>query len=227
MLNTREVCRCLGHICLHSFCTFKGTRVYLLARFIGRFLLSLQHQLPDSPNFSSGPCKKRPGYDVANLPLEVLGRSHRSKLGKARLKKAIDDSARILGIPDDYQYVESANMHVLTTPRLCASNTACHATTTVLMRLPSRPAPPPLASSGYDSHSCIISERDCPPLAAFHESGKAMSHHALPRFTAIPSFCLQRILSPLAPSSPLPANHHNASPLPLPHIPLPPHPLIP
>ena len=31
-----------------------------------------------------------------------LGRSHRSKLGKARLKKSIDDSARILGLPDDY-----------------------------------------------------------------------------------------------------------------------------
>ena len=57
---------------------------------------------PRNPEFSSGPCKKRPGYDLTNLPLSSLGRSHRSKLGKARLKKAIDDSKRILGVPDDY-----------------------------------------------------------------------------------------------------------------------------
>merc|ERR1719272_1213039 len=57
---------------------------------------------PASPNFSSGPCKKRPGYSLANLNTSVLGRSHRSKLGKARLKKAIEDSKRILGLPDDY-----------------------------------------------------------------------------------------------------------------------------
>jgi len=57
---------------------------------------------PLNPEFSSGPCKKRPGYDLNNLPLSSLGRSHRSKLGKARLKKAIEDSKRILGVPDDY-----------------------------------------------------------------------------------------------------------------------------
>lgn len=57
---------------------------------------------PRSPEFSSGPCKKRPGYSLAALRTDSLGRSHRSKLGKARLKKAIDDTRRILGVPDDY-----------------------------------------------------------------------------------------------------------------------------
>lgn len=57
---------------------------------------------PRNPEFSSGPCKKRPGYSVAALRTDVLGRSHRSKLGKSRIKKAIDDTKRILGIPSDY-----------------------------------------------------------------------------------------------------------------------------
>lgn len=57
---------------------------------------------PQSPNFSSGPCAKRPGYSLANLPTAILGRSHRSTLGKSRLTKAIVDTKRILGIPADY-----------------------------------------------------------------------------------------------------------------------------
>lgn len=57
---------------------------------------------PRNPEFSSGPCKKRPGYNVSALRTDVLGRSHRSKLGKLRLKKAIDDTRNILQIPDDY-----------------------------------------------------------------------------------------------------------------------------
>jgi phosphoserine aminotransferase len=57
---------------------------------------------PRNPEFSSGPCKKRPGYNLANLRTDSLGRSHRSKLGKSRLKKAIEDTKRILGVPDDY-----------------------------------------------------------------------------------------------------------------------------
>ena len=57
---------------------------------------------PKHPEFSSGPCKKRPGYDLARLRTDVLGRSHRSKLGKSRLKRAIDETKRILGIPEDY-----------------------------------------------------------------------------------------------------------------------------
>ena len=57
---------------------------------------------PTNPQFSSGPCKKRPGYDLSNLRMDVLGRSHRSKLGKSRLKYAIEETRRILGVPDDY-----------------------------------------------------------------------------------------------------------------------------
>lgn len=57
---------------------------------------------PNNPEFSSGPCKKRPGYDVALLDKRVLGRSHRSKIGKQRLALAIDETKRILGIPSDY-----------------------------------------------------------------------------------------------------------------------------
>lgn len=57
---------------------------------------------PKNPEFSSGPCKKRPGYSLANLKIDSLGRSHRSKLGKSRLKKAIDETKRILEIPSDY-----------------------------------------------------------------------------------------------------------------------------
>jgi len=57
---------------------------------------------PVNPEFSSGPCKKRPGYDIAGLDQRTLGRSHRSKIGKERLALAISETKRILGIPDDY-----------------------------------------------------------------------------------------------------------------------------
>ncbi len=57
---------------------------------------------PDCVHFSSGPCAKRPGWSLAALSAAVLGRSHRSKLGKARLKEVLDRSRAILGIPDDY-----------------------------------------------------------------------------------------------------------------------------
>ena len=57
---------------------------------------------PVNPEFSSGPCKKRPGYDVAKLDSRVAGRSHRSKIGKERLQFAISETKRILGVPDDY-----------------------------------------------------------------------------------------------------------------------------
>lgn len=58
--------------------------------------------LPKNAHFSSGPCAKRPGYSLDNLKDAVLGRSHRSGVGKARLKLAIDKTKEILGIPDDY-----------------------------------------------------------------------------------------------------------------------------
>ncbi len=58
---------------------------------------------PRNPNFSSGPCAKRPGYDVSKLQLDVLGRSHRSSLGKKVLGAACSETARILGLPADYR----------------------------------------------------------------------------------------------------------------------------
>jgi len=57
---------------------------------------------PARPEFSSGPCAKRPGWAPDNLSNAVLGRSHRSKLGKARLKEAIDRTRDVLGVPDDF-----------------------------------------------------------------------------------------------------------------------------
>lgn len=58
---------------------------------------------PKNPNFSSGPCSKRPGYDVSALQLETLGRSHRSSLGKKALGLACSESARLLALPADYR----------------------------------------------------------------------------------------------------------------------------
>ena len=58
---------------------------------------------PVRAHFSSGPCAKRPGWSPASLALESLGRSHRSKLGKARLKLAIDKTRAILKIPADFR----------------------------------------------------------------------------------------------------------------------------
>jgi phosphoserine aminotransferase len=58
---------------------------------------------PKNPNFSSGPCAKRPGYDVSKLQLDVLGRSHRSTLGKKVMGLACSETARILGLPDGYR----------------------------------------------------------------------------------------------------------------------------
>jgi len=57
---------------------------------------------PANPNFSSGPCAKRPGWTVDALSDAFLGRSHRAKGGKAKLKAVIDQSKTMLGIPDDY-----------------------------------------------------------------------------------------------------------------------------
>ncbi|RCK51275.1 phosphoserine aminotransferase [Thalassospira profundimaris] len=57
---------------------------------------------PASANFSSGPCKKRPGWSADKLETAVLGRSHRSPLGKARLAEAIDRTHDLLNLPDGY-----------------------------------------------------------------------------------------------------------------------------
>jgi phosphoserine aminotransferase len=58
---------------------------------------------PLVPHFSSGPCAKRPGWSLQALTDAVLGRSHRSKIGKAKLKRAIDLTREILGVPADYR----------------------------------------------------------------------------------------------------------------------------
>ncbi len=58
---------------------------------------------PQNPNFSSGPCSKRPGWDLSALSDATIGRSHRSKLGKAKLAEAIELSKEILQIPSDYR----------------------------------------------------------------------------------------------------------------------------
>jgi len=58
---------------------------------------------PADPRFSSGPTKKRPGWSPAALEGAALGRSHRSKAGKAKLKEAIDRTRALLEIPADYR----------------------------------------------------------------------------------------------------------------------------
>jgi phosphoserine aminotransferase len=58
---------------------------------------------PTVPHFSSGPCAKRPGWTPQALSGAVLGRSHRSKIGKARLKRAIDLTREVLQVPADYR----------------------------------------------------------------------------------------------------------------------------
>ncbi len=58
---------------------------------------------PVNPHFSSGPCAKRPGWSLQALTDAVLGRSHRSKIGKAKLKRAIDLTREVLEVPADYR----------------------------------------------------------------------------------------------------------------------------
>jgi phosphoserine aminotransferase len=58
---------------------------------------------PAVPHFSSGPCAKRPGWNSQSLKDAILGRSHRSKLGKAKLKRAIDLTREVLQVPADYR----------------------------------------------------------------------------------------------------------------------------
>ena len=58
---------------------------------------------PARPYFSSGPCAKPPGWDAAKLATDALGRSHRSKLGKARLQYCIDLMRELLKLPDTHR----------------------------------------------------------------------------------------------------------------------------
>ena len=58
---------------------------------------------PKNACFSSGPCAKNPIFDVSKLAKAPLGRSHRAKIGKAKLKLAIEETRKILEIPNDYK----------------------------------------------------------------------------------------------------------------------------
>jgi phosphoserine aminotransferase len=60
-------------------------------------------QRPTAPHFSSGPCAKRPGWNPQNLKDALLGRSHRAKVGKAKLKLAIELTREVLEVPADYK----------------------------------------------------------------------------------------------------------------------------
>ena len=64
--------------------------------------IMLPEKKPASPLFSSGPCAKRPGWKIENLKNAPLGRSHRSAIGKSRLKEAIDKTFEILNLPEGY-----------------------------------------------------------------------------------------------------------------------------
>src|SRR5205814_8871657 len=58
---------------------------------------------PLVPHFSSGPCAKRPGWSAQNLKDAALGRSHRAKVGKAKLKQAIELTLEVLEVLGDYR----------------------------------------------------------------------------------------------------------------------------
>lgn len=58
---------------------------------------------PKCPNFSSGPCAKRPGWTIDALKNALVGRSHRSKEGKARLQEVSDRMKKVLNLPSDYR----------------------------------------------------------------------------------------------------------------------------
>jgi phosphoserine aminotransferase len=58
---------------------------------------------PNVPHFSSGPCAKRPGWSLQALADAALGRSHRAKIGRAKLKRAIDLTREVLEVPADYR----------------------------------------------------------------------------------------------------------------------------
>jgi phosphoserine aminotransferase len=67
------------------------------------YMATMPAARPRAPFFSSGPCAKRPGWTLDNLKDAPLGRSHRAKVGKDRLKRAIDLTREVLGVPADYR----------------------------------------------------------------------------------------------------------------------------
>ena len=58
---------------------------------------------PAHPQFSSGPCAKRPGWSLSALGNAALGRSHRAKIGKEKLAAVIERSKAVLEMPKDYR----------------------------------------------------------------------------------------------------------------------------
>ncbi len=66
-------------------------------------MLTKPAALPERPFFSSGPCAKPPGWSAASLATDSLGRSHRSKIGKARLQHSIDLMRELLKLPDTHR----------------------------------------------------------------------------------------------------------------------------
>jgi len=74
-----------------------------LHRFFITSMIKKPTTKPKNPNFSSGPCAKRPGWDIKNLKTDSLGRSHRAKLPKQRLAEVINLSKELLNIPSDYK----------------------------------------------------------------------------------------------------------------------------
>ena len=65
-------------------------------------ILTKPEMSPANPDFSSGPCAKRPGYDLTHLNNAILGRSHRSKPGKSRLLEAITRTRDVLNVPEGW-----------------------------------------------------------------------------------------------------------------------------
>lgn len=66
-------------------------------------MLTLPNVRPARAEFSSGPCAKPPLWDLSKFKTDSLGRSHRSKIGKARLADAIEQTRAVLGVPADYK----------------------------------------------------------------------------------------------------------------------------
>jgi phosphoserine aminotransferase len=65
--------------------------------------ISMPAARPAVPHFSSGPCAKRPGWNLQNLTDAFVGRSHRAKAGRAKLKRLIDLTRDVLEVPADYR----------------------------------------------------------------------------------------------------------------------------
>ena len=86
----------------YNFINSKIPNNKIIKKYYSELLPVKPSVLPTNNNFSSGPCKKRPGWNPEILRTDCLGRSHRSKKGKLRISEAIYKTKEILKIPDDY-----------------------------------------------------------------------------------------------------------------------------